>query len=62
MYEIEEFQKGKDILFRIKVSGDKRYGGWRSYRKYENRSPSPLYPWEWISIPGIQSVEWKVKE
>jgi len=56
-YEMEEFMSGRDILFRIKRSGSNRFGGWRSYRKYENQSSYPLWPWEWIALPGIQSVE-----
>jgi hypothetical protein len=53
----QAYQNGKDILYRVMITGKTRFGGWRSMRKRN----TCMYPWEMVLSPHIQKVEWKIQ-
>ena len=51
-----------DILYRVKVSGKTRFGGWRSYKKIKRTNKYIPWPWEMSQFPGVLGIEWKFVE
>ena len=56
--EIEAYNDGKDILYRVWIVNKNKMSGWRSYRKANAGSACIQWPWEMPQ--GI--VEWKIRE